>query len=57
MAEAENPTTYVHKIQKAWRRELGQNPEDDPLQRAMFRKSVIDGLPGQAKSRLEDVVE
>lgn len=55
IGEAENPA-YVHKLQREWRHELGQNPEDHPLQRAMFRDSVMKGLPGPVRSRLEDVI-
>ena len=44
LKETDTPSAHIHKSLKIWRTELGDNPEKDALQRAMFRQSWINEL-------------
>ncbi|KAJ8384798.1 hypothetical protein AAFF_G00197850 [Aldrovandia affinis] len=56
LRETENPAAYLHRQLKYWKQETEREPEGDPLMTTMFRNSVLEAMPQQVKSKLEDVV-
>ncbi|XP_072328578.1 uncharacterized protein [Scyliorhinus torazame] len=56
LGEEENAAVYVEKQLRRWRRDTERDILTDPLTNAMFRATILEGLPVPAKTRLEEVV-
>ncbi|GCC38026.1 hypothetical protein chiPu_0016537 [Chiloscyllium punctatum] len=56
LGESENPAAYLEKQLKKWKLETEQDIETNQLLTTMFRNSIIEAIPSQVRSRLEEVV-
>ncbi|GCC23201.1 hypothetical protein chiPu_0001595 [Chiloscyllium punctatum] len=56
LGESENPAAYLEKQLKKRRLETEQDIETNQLLTTMFQNSIIEAMPSQVRSRLEEVV-
>ncbi|GCC16321.1 hypothetical protein chiPu_0022409 [Chiloscyllium punctatum] len=55
LGKSENPAAYLEKQIRKWRLETEQDIETDQLLTTIFRNSIIETMPSQVRSRLEEV--
>ncbi|XP_072098369.1 uncharacterized protein [Mobula birostris] len=55
LGDTENPAAYIENQLKRWRLETEQEVEGNPFMTEMFRNTVLDAMPSQVKSKLEEV--
>ncbi|XP_072890403.1 uncharacterized protein [Hemitrygon akajei] len=56
LGDTENPAAYVENQLKKWRLETEQEVENNLFVNSLFRQSILDAMPPQVKSKLEEVV-
>ncbi|XP_072906899.1 uncharacterized protein [Hemitrygon akajei] len=56
LGDTENPAAYVENQLKKWRLETEQEVENNLFLNSLFRQSILDAMPPQVKSKLEEVV-
>ncbi|XP_072924035.1 uncharacterized protein [Hemitrygon akajei] len=56
LGDTENPAAYVENQLKRWRLETEQEVENNLFLNSLFRQSILDAMPPQVKSKLEEVV-
>lgn len=56
LMETESPGAYIAKQLRRWRQEMEEDIENSPMLTSLFRNSVVEALPVQVRSRLEEVV-
>ena len=56
LKDDEPPATYVHTQLRRWRVMTERDVQTDPIMTSLFRKAILEGLPAEAKRRLEEVV-
>ncbi|GCC18930.1 hypothetical protein chiPu_0020927 [Chiloscyllium punctatum] len=57
LGDSENLAVNLEKQLKKWRLETEQDIETNQLLTTMFRNSIIEAMPSQVRSRLEEVVD
>ncbi len=56
MGESEIPTSYIQRQLRRWKEELERDPEQDIVLTALFRTAIVEAMPAEVKSKLEDMV-
>ena len=56
LKDDEPPATYVHTQLRRWRVMTERDVQTDPIMTSLFRKAILEGLPAEARRRLEEVV-
>lgn len=56
LGDTENPAAYLEGQLKKWRLETEQGIDGNELMVTLFRAAIVDAMPAQVKSRLEEVV-
>ena len=56
LKDDEPAATYVHTQLRRWRVMTERDVQTDPIMTSLFSKAILEGLPAEAKRRLEEVV-